>query len=699
MRPVPPPALSLSRRRWLAVIGLAGAGGLSAQSTPVIRYGGDAGFAPFESLDGEGRPQGFQIDLLRALEPLLGVRFEVRLRPWSDTEAAFRGGDIDLLAMVDTPERRAWARFMHGHATPALAVYLREGDEEPQTLQDLVPLRLAVPEGEAMRATLAGLFPQRPPDWIGRAGPVEVLQALRAGEADAALLPRAYADPLLAGGQMPGLVASGLVLRLQAYAFAVAPDNAALADRLTAALHALERDGTLETLRTRWLSSHRDKAEQARLAQGLKDQTLWTWGIGGASAVGIATLGTLAWRRGRRVLHERQRRRTAEAALARAEELLERSFTLNPAPMLLVERGSSVIRDTNAALQTLLGVPARSLVGQALPDLGHHIDTAAVQALVRSFGEQGALDAVPVRLMRADGSARDCLVSADPLSIGGVEHAFCLLRDVTDELAQDAALRQGYEALAAELDRLRRDLDRAQGGQRHAEQSLQEFTRVVSHDLRAPLIAMQGFVGLLRERLQGGHLQEAEAYTEHIDRAARRMTAMVSALTDMAKVTRRPLQRVTVNMQRLVSDTWTLLSAAEPQRRVEFRLDALPLAHAHADLAAHICQNLLHNAWKNSAKVAQARVSVDSFRDERGIWYRVTDNGAGFDMARAGQLFQPFQRLHAASQFEGSGVGLSLVRRIVDHHRGEIRLRSAPGVGTVAEFTLDAPPDAVVPVG
>lgn len=222
---------------------------------------------------------------------------------------------------------------------------------------------------------------------------------------------------------------------------------------------------------------------------------------------------------------------------------------------------------------------------------------------------------------------------------------------------------------------------------------------MVSHDLRAPLIAMQGFVGLLRERLQDGHLQEAEAYTEHIARATRRMSAMVAALTDMAKVSRKPLQRVTVDMQRLAQDTWTLLSAAEPQRRVDFRLDSLPPAHADADLAAQVWQNLLHNAWKYSAQVVQARVSVDSFRDARGIWYRVTDNGAGFDMAKAGQLFQPFQRMHTASQFEGSGVGLSLARRIVDHHQGEIRLRSAPGVGTVAEFTLDAPPDTVVPVG
>jgi signal transduction histidine kinase len=671
---------------------------LPAGAAEVLQYAGDADFAPFESLDAQGRPQGFQIDLLRELGPLIGVEFAITLQPWAQTETAFREGRADVLAMVQTADRQDWANFVHGHATPAIAVYRREADDEPQDVPALVGLRVAVPDGAPMRETLRTWLSQLTGPFVTRSSHEQVLAAVAQGEADVALLPRAYADPLLARGAVAGVVASNLVLRVQTYAFAVKPGNEALRDRLQAGLHTLERDGKLEALREKWLSSHRDLAERHRLEDGLTQQKAWTWGVAAASVVGLGALGTVAWKRGRRILLERARRRKAEAALAKAEKMLERSFTLHPEPMLLIERGVSVVRDANVALQTLLGVPARNLVGSSLEALVKHVDAAAVQALVRSFGEQGGLDAVPLRLMSANGTTRDCLLSADPLTIGGVEHAFCLLRDVTDQLAQDAALRQGYDTLAAELDRLRRDLDQAQGSRERAEQSLQEFTRVVSHDLRAPLIAMQGFVGLLRERLRGGHVREAEEYTEHIDRAARRMNTMVSALTDMAKVSRKPLQRVTVDMQQLVRDTWALLSTAQAQRLVDFKLDNLPIAHADPDLTAQVWQNLLHNAWKYSARVAQAKVSVDSFRDERGLWYRVADNGAGFDMAKAGQLFQPFQRMHTASQFEGSGVGLSLVRRIVEHHGGEIRLRSAPGVGTVAEFTLDPPPDTTVPV-
>jgi signal transduction histidine kinase len=203
---------------------------------------------------------------------------------------------------------------------------------------------------------------------------------------------------------------------------------------------------------------------------------------------------------------------------------------------------------------------------------------------------------------------------------------------------------------------------------------------------------VQGFAGLLLQRLLEGHMQEAVAYTEHIERAAQRMTAMINALSSLAQVTRQPLHRQFTEMRRLAQDSWSMLAASNPGRRVDFRLDELPAVQADADLAAQVWQNLLGNAWKYSNGVPEPRVSVSSYRNERGNWYRVADNGAGFDMAQAQALFQPFQRMHKGPQFEGTGVGLSLVRRIIDHHGGDIRIRSQPGVGTVAEFTLDPAP-------
>lgn len=678
----------------------AGAG----ETGPVIRYGGAADVAPFESLDGQGRPQGFQVELLAALAPLLGARIEVVLQPWDRTEADFRAGRLDLIAMVATAERRRWAQFLPGHATPALAVYHRRERAEPQDLQALDGWRLAHLDSASMREAHR--------TWLsGLSGPFQAydsaalaLAAVQRGDADAALLPRAYADRLLAEGQASGVVASAMSLRLQSYAFATAPGQADLQRRLQAALDTLEHDGRLEALRLQWLSSHREAAEREHLGQLIGRWQGAIWVLAGGGTVALSGLGWLAAARGRRMQAEGRRRRAAEQALAEAEALLARSFTQHPEPMLVIDRADGRVRDANAALLALLGVPADHLIGQPLSAQGQHVEAHALAQLVRTLATEGVLDAAPLPIRRADGSVRECLVSADTMRVGGADQLFCIVRDITEQLARDAALRAGYEALAAvlqaELTQARLALDDAQQGLVRAEGALQAFTRTVAHDLRTPLNAISGFIGLLRQRLLDGHVQEALGYSQHIERAAQRMNAMITALAALARVDQRPLQRRRVDMQQQAQDTVALLAAARPAPAVDCRIAALPPTEADPDLAAQVWQNLLDNAWKYSAQVPTPRVAVDSFRDARGTWYRVADNGAGFDMARAGRLFQPFQRMHRADQFAGSGVGLSLVKRIVDHHGGEIRLRSAPDVGTVAEFTLDPapqPPAAAAP--
>lgn len=479
---------------------------------------------------------------------------------------------------------------------------------------------------------------------------------------------------------------------LQSYAFAVAPERTELAARLQTGLDVLEGDGRLEALRVRWLSSHRDIAEHDRLEQGLvlqRSKTFVAWGATGAATL---LLGSALWRRNRRVAFERSQRQEAESALSRANALLDQSFEQHPDPMLLVESGSGIVRDANASLLRLLDLPADRLIGRPIREMGRHVEADVVEELVSTLAADGSLDGTPVRLRRADGDARDCLVSADRFDIDGRPHVFCIVRDITDQLSADRVLRAGYDQLASELEHAREESRAARAAQAEAEGALQEFTRMVSHDLRSPLNAVQGYSGLLRTRLQSGRVDEAMGFADRIDAAARRMTAMINALRQLAQISRAPLNRQVLDMEAQASDVWDLLSAANPGRQVAFRLEPLPRTLADPDLVAQVWQNLLGNAAKYSSKVQQPMVKVDSHADARGTWYRITDNGAGFDMSQAQSLFLPFQRMHSSREFEGTGVELSVVRRIVDHHGGDVRLRSARGVGTVAEFTLDPLP-------
>jgi light-regulated signal transduction histidine kinase (bacteriophytochrome) len=162
---------------------------------------------------------------------------------------------------------------------------------------------------------------------------------------------------------------------------------------------------------------------------------------------------------------------------------------------------------------------------------------------------------------------------------------------------------------------------------------------------------------------------------------------MLDALSRLARVDQQVLVRSEVDMFTLAGQTWTLLSASEPSRRVEWRIELLPSAQADPDLAAQVWQNLLGNAWKYTAKSRAAEVWLLRC-PQRPDTYTVRDNGAGFDMRFADRLFGVFQRLHSSGDFQGTGVGLASVRRIVRRHGGEIWAESEVGHGARFYFTL-----------
>lgn len=663
-----------------------------ARGGAVLRYGGDVDFAPYESLDADGRPVGFQIELVQRLAARLGQPIEVRLAPWPETQALFRAGGLDLVAMVQTEARRRWARFAQSHASPAFGIYHRLGRPAPQSLQDLAGRRVAVLDRPAMNETRRALLGGSGPVFVPFDGPRAALEAVAAGEVDHALLLRAQAEPLRAAGAVQ-VATSGFSPRLQSYAFAVAAGEVALQQRIDVALAALERSGELPRLRERWLYADRDAAERHRLAAALTERGAALWAVGGAGVATLAGLGWLLRRRGLRVARERARRSAADARAARAEALLAQAFGAHPMAMLVTEPGTARVCDANDAACRLLGLPREAVLGRPLASL-RGPDPAALARLAGwlADGADAADGPRPWSWQASGGGLRHGLVSAEPMTVDGRPQVFTMLRDVTDARERDEALRRDYDALAAALDVERRGRAAAEAARDDARAALDQHTTVLSHDLRAPLRAVQGFNGLLRGALQAGRVDEALAHSQQIDRAAQRMEAMVGALGRVARAGQGALQRRHVDMAALAGQAWALLQAAAPQRVVALRLAVLPDALCDADLAAQVWQNLLENAWKYTGRASEPRVSVDAFEQDGRRWYRVADNGAGFDMAQAGRLFQPFQRMHAGSEFAGSGVGLSLVRRIVERHGGDIRVRSQPGTGTVVEFTLDPAP-------
>ncbi len=218
---------------------------------------------------------------------------------------------------------------------------------------------------------------------------------------------------------------------------------------------------------------------------------------------------------------------------------------------------------------------------------------------------------------------------------------------------------------------------------------LETFAYSASHDLRTPLRAIAGFSHAIREDHGADLGEDGRSQLDRIAAAAKRMGQLIDALLGLSRVTRAPLCVQPVDLAALARPILDDLRAADPSRRVEVLLDPELPARGDPHLLGAVLQNLLENAWKFSSKREDAGIEIGSTRDADGqTIYFVSDNGAGFDMAYADKLFGTFQRLHATSEFPGTGIGLATVRRVLDRHGGRVWLESRIDEGTTVRFTL-----------
>jgi DNA-binding response OmpR family regulator len=219
-------------------------------------------------------------------------------------------------------------------------------------------------------------------------------------------------------------------------------------------------------------------------------------------------------------------------------------------------------------------------------------------------------------------------------------------------------------------------------------QELEAFSYSVSHDLRSPLRGIDGFSQALLDDY-GANLDEtARGYLGRIRAAAQRMSDLIDDLLLLSRVSRAQINRVAVDLTALAEMVAEELKRQHPQREVMLHIEQNLSAHADRGLMRVLFDNLLGNAWKFTTRAAGARIEVGSLVKDAETVFVIRDNGAGFDMAHAANLFQPFQRLHDAAEFPGTGIGLATVQRIVDRHGGRIWAEAAVGSGASVFFTV-----------
>jgi signal transduction histidine kinase len=216
---------------------------------------------------------------------------------------------------------------------------------------------------------------------------------------------------------------------------------------------------------------------------------------------------------------------------------------------------------------------------------------------------------------------------------------------------------------------------------------LEAFSYSVSHDLRAPLRSIEGFSNMLLEEYAHKLDSAGETYLKRVKNAGRRMSKLIDDLLNLSRVTRSELRREAVDLSKLAGMVASDLSKAEADA-AEFVIKPELVADADRNLLRIILENLVGNAIKFTRGRPNPRIEVGFLEREGKRAFFVRDNGVGFDMAYAAKLFGPFQRLHGSSEFEGTGIGLAIVQRIVHRHGGQVWAEGAPGEGATFYFTL-----------
>jgi PAS domain S-box-containing protein len=363
----------------------------------------------------------------------------------------------------------------------------------------------------------------------------------------------------------------------------------------------------------------------------------------------------------------------AEPYQKRREEL-EKVFNSLPYHICVIDRESMQISFCNQTFALSMGFNhPEQLQGKPLSlCLSEELADAFVRQSLQVF-ESGEPLNQQEAIILADGRHHlDTMKIPLKSDSGQVYALLCLSRDITESIE----MKQILSAKTSELETVN--------------QELESFSYSISHDLYAPLRAIDGFSEVLLERYGEDLAEKAQYYLTRIRANSQRMGTAIDELLKLSQVTRLPLQITAVNLSIIATEIVTELNTRDSQRLAEISIVPNLIVRGDPRLLRIVLDNLLNNAWKYTTKKDYAKIEFGVIQQMNGKQtYFVKDNGAGFDMTYIDKLFTAFQRLHSQSEFSGTGIGLAIVKRIIQKHGGRIWAEASPEVGATFYFTLE----------
>jgi PAS domain S-box-containing protein len=375
-------------------------------------------------------------------------------------------------------------------------------------------------------------------------------------------------------------------------------------------------------------------------------------------------------------------RKRAEGELRRSEQQF-RALIENAQDAIVIVNPDATVRYESSSMERLTGRKTKGRIGKNALDFCHPDDITYVMGdFIQLLENQVPMVHTDIRYKHRNGRWRTFEVVATNLidnpAVGGI---VLNLRDITESKRAEEEIRRLNEDLE------QRVVERTVQLQA-VNDELEAFAYSVSHDLRAPLRSIDGFSQVLLEDYTEKLDDEGKDHLQRVRSASQRMAQLIDDLLNLSRLTRGTMRYEEVDLTALAQTIAGELERSQPERDVDFTIAPDLVVEGDAHLLQVALENLLSNAWKFTKKSGRARIELGCAETNGKSTYFVRDNGAGFDMTYAGKLFSAFQRLHSQKEFEGSGIGLATVQRIINRHGGKIWAEGAVGQGATFYFTL-----------
>jgi PAS domain S-box-containing protein len=378
----------------------------------------------------------------------------------------------------------------------------------------------------------------------------------------------------------------------------------------------------------------------------------------------------------------------SELAIRASELGYRRLFETAPDGILILDVDTGRINDANPFLSKLLGFSRDEMVGKTVGELSPSKDIESNQAMLERLQENGHVRYEGLPLETRDGCNIAVEFVSNVYQAGERNLIQCNIRDITQRLLAEAEIRRLNETLEQRVDERTAQLQTVTG-------ELESFSYSVSHDLHAPLRQILGFVQLLQREAGPLLSGKSQQHLKTISRSANRMADLIDDLLTFSRFAREELQKTEVRLDELVQETLGEMQAEIKKRNIRWEIHPLPSVWADRALLRMVLVNLISNAVKFTGARAEATIEIGWDPDgsaETVIFIR--DNGAGFDPKYVGKLFGVFQRLHNEPEFEGTGIGLANVQRVIHRHGGRVWAKGAVDRGATFYFSIPKQTDA-----